>query len=174
MQQRCLVPLRGGAWKRGAVLIVALGLSPLCLAGCGGSSEERPELQPASGKLLINGEAAEGASLIFAPASGADFDARGTRPKGTVGSDGTFRLTTYQANDGIPVGEYQVGVIWLGEPESDLAWDKLGGRLADPMQTGLTVTVVEGENQFEPFTLDRIRLMPRPRQRPPVDYDQVD
>lgn len=157
----------------GATLLVALSLAPLLFVGCGGS-EERPELQPAQGKLLINGEPAEGATVIFHPASGTDFDARGTRPKGTVGGDGTFQVTSYQANDGIPTGDYQVGIIWLGDPESDSAWDKLGGRLADPKQTGLTVSVVEGENQFEPFTLEQIRLLPRPRRRPSVDYDQVD
>lgn len=157
----------------GATLFVAFSLAPLLIVGCGGS-EERPELQPAQGTLLINGEPAEGATVIFHPASGTDFDARGTRPKGTVGGDGTFQVTSYQANDGIPTGDYQVGIIWLGDPESDSAWDKLGGRLADPKQIGLTVSVVEGENQFEPFTLEQIRLLPRPRRRPSVDYDQVD
>ncbi|MFO0951873.1 MAG: hypothetical protein U0835_12120 [Isosphaeraceae bacterium] len=39
-------------------------------------------------------------------------DAAASRPSGKVSEDGTFQLTTYEAGDGAPAGEYTATLQW--------------------------------------------------------------
>ena len=145
------------------------------LAGCGAEEEIRPDLSPAAGSLMINGEPAAGAMLVFDPADGKEFDARGTRPRATVQEDGTFEVTTYQQGDGAPAGDYQVAVLWFENPDASNPWDKLGNQYANPKKTDIRVTVREGENQWEPIKIENARILSRPPARPNAkDFDQVD
>lgn len=90
---------------------VALGCSCLAaiLAGCG-ADDGRVPVYPAQGKVTVSGEAPDGALVVLYPAKG------GTeaelRPSGRVKPDGTFRLTTYVADDGAPAGEYTATIQW--------------------------------------------------------------
>ncbi|MBW3538917.1 MAG: hypothetical protein KY476_01475 [Planctomycetes bacterium] len=144
------------------------------LCGCGGPQEERPALQPAQGSLFINGKPAEGAMLVLHRADGKNFDARGTRPRATVGADGSFEVTTYQGGDGAPPGDYQVAVMWLDDPDSSTPWDKLGDRYSDPKQTGIRISIEEGESQLDPIRIEKVRIFNRPPSGTANDYDQVD
>lgn len=156
---------------RSAALVV-LGMAGCLLwqVGCQ-QSEDRPELQQARGSLMINGEPAMGATVVLHPSDGEPFDSRGSRPKGTVQADGTFELMTYQNGDGAPVGNYDVAVLWLAEPESNHPWDKLSGRLADPKQTKLHLAVREGQSELEPIELNGLTIQNR---RPPQKTHDAD
>lgn len=114
--------------------------------------------------------------LIFYPANKVDFDERGTRPQGTVAEDGTFQVTTYQAGDGIPVGEYQIGILWFDNPDSANARDKLMGKFAKPETSGLKVTIEKGSNLLPPIELNKVQLASRvPRKgADPKDKDQLE
>ncbi len=156
-------------WRRALCLCIFL------LCGCGAEQEPRPALQPAQGKLLINGEPAPGAMLVLSPADGKTLNARGSRPRANVGEDGTFQVTTYQSGDGAPAGEYLVGILWFDNPDSSHPWDQLGNKYANPETTGIRISIQEGENQLEPIAIDNARLVKRPvRPRNSQDFDQVD
>jgi hypothetical protein len=120
-------------------------------ASCGGSAGK---LYPVTGKVFYMGQPAEGASVVFQPAnSGPDS----VMPFGTVGSDGTFKLSTRDRGDGAPAGEYVVLVTWFppNARELDNPQNKLPGRYASPTETTLKATVKEGPNELEPFQLTK-------------------
>lgn len=134
-----------------AIVLVAAGL-----AGCDDrpSAAGRRPVYPVEGRLLIEGVPAANAQVAFHPAG--DADPTAPRPTGHTGPDGTFRLTTYTANDGAPAGEYVVTVVWpndaipVDECASPVTHDRLNGHYADPAARRLVATVGTGAN---PITL---------------------
>ena len=87
-----------GMRTRGVHLVALLGL---VLSGCGGRGTA-----PVQGVVTLDGTPVAGATVLFMP-DGQD----GSRPaSGFTSSDGTFRLTTYQADDGALPGKYRVVV----------------------------------------------------------------
>jgi len=132
------------------LLLLSL-LAPLLAAfpGCGGS--DRVPVHPVSGKLLVDGEPAEGAVIVLHPTSPPEKEVH--KPAARVEADGTFQVTTYDAGDGAPTGDYVITVTW-GEPPSP---DRLGGKYRDPEKSQLRVTVTEGENLLKPFELKGAR-----------------
>lgn len=90
-------------------------LGPLCLAailaGCG-ADDGRVPVYPAGGKVTVAGEIPEGALVVLYPAKKGEGEGEGLRPSGRVKPDGTFRLTTYDADDGAPAGEYAATIQW--------------------------------------------------------------
>lgn len=149
-------------------------LSLLLFSGCG-NQDPRPDLQTVEGILTINGEPATGAVMVFYPADGEEFDSRGTRPRAKVDEKGHFQLTTYQHGDGAPAGEYQVGILWFDNPNSDKPWNKLGKKYSIPQDSEITITVEEGNNQLPPIELENVQLTKRPvRRRKTQDADQLD
>jgi hypothetical protein len=125
------------------------------LLGCGKTTRERKPVFPVSGKVLFNGRPAAGALIAFHPAEELD-NPRALRPIATVARDGTFRLTTYDTNDGAPAGEYVVTVYWPGplpkhSPPGEVGPDQLGGRYATPRSPLCRMTIKECDNQLGPF-----------------------
>jgi hypothetical protein len=136
---RCLLPL--------SITVAVLA------AGCGASSEG-PPTYPVSGKLLVDGQPAEGAQVILHPADGRDFDQRGSRPTGRVTDDGTFHVTTYELNDGAPAGRYVVTVYWAQDPDSlEPSPDRLKQRFLDPQKSDLHVEVTGSATEIPPIEL---------------------
>jgi hypothetical protein len=139
--------------RRSAVLLV---LAVLLVSGCGRSN--RLPSFPVRGQVLYQGRPAREALVIFHPvASGAEFDV--VCPSGRVGSDGSFTLTTYQAGDGAPAGEYAVTIDWRehtapveGAPPGR---SLLPDRYSNPKTSKLHVQIKEGTNELEPFKLTR-------------------
>jgi hypothetical protein len=97
----------GGARGYGAVL----GASVLAasLAGCTGGDGRVP-VYPVSGKVTVAGAVPEGALIVFYPAEGVVQPEH--RPSAKVERDGRFRLTTYDAGDGAPAGDYTAVIQW--------------------------------------------------------------
>jgi hypothetical protein len=91
-----------------------------------------------------------------------------------VKADGRFEVTTYQAGDGAPAGDYRVAILWFANPDSNSPWDRLGNRYASPERTDIRVSITEGVNQLEPIEIEGARLLSRPPRRNPTDHDQVD
>jgi len=63
---------------------------------------------PAKGRVLFNGRAVPGATVVFHPKGSPDAP----HPRATVDKQGNFILTTYERGDGAPRGEYLVTVEW--------------------------------------------------------------
>jgi hypothetical protein len=95
-----------GMRTRGVHFVALLGV---VLIGCGGRGTT-----PVRGVITLEGTPVAGATVLFMP-DGQD----GCRPaSGFTSSDGTFRLTTYQPNDGALPGKYRV-VIQKTEAAKD-------------------------------------------------------
>src|SRR5262249_4004521 len=62
---------------------------------------------PATVRVLYRGEALSGGYVVF---QGIAKEPRQPRADGFIEADGTVRLSTYKANDGVPAGEYAVMV----------------------------------------------------------------
>ncbi|WP_437190920.1 carboxypeptidase-like regulatory domain-containing protein [Planctomicrobium sp. SH527] len=93
---------------RGLALVCFVSVS--LLAGCGGGGskdkweKQRPSVYPVTGVVTLNGEKLEGAVVTFRPKNGTDA------ATGKTDSDGRFRLTTFDSNDGATAGEFTVTV----------------------------------------------------------------
>ena len=128
------------------------GLALVALAGCGGG--DRP--YPVHGKLVYKDNDQPVKEL-------AGFDVtftaeKGKTARGTIGADGTFRLTTTRADDGAYPGQYKVTVTQphpnperrvKGKPVVDLVYE-------DPQKTDLKATVEAKDNTFT-FPLRRLK-----------------
>lgn len=144
-----------GLWAAGAFCVAAL------LAGCGKSEPGEKPVFPVSGSVFVDGKPAKGAVVMFhpLPITQGRFDI--VRSRGTVGDDGTFKLSTYKNDDGAPEGEYAVTVYWPGkrqgkaadEDGADLPPDQLGLRFNDPAKTTLKAQVKALETKLEPFRI---------------------
>lgn len=138
----------------------------VCLAmGCRRkTSGDRVELVPVTGTLTYRGEAATGARITFHPIEGPGFTAN-IHPHATADPLGHFRMTSYEVDDGAPVGVYEATVIW---PDRDFSPrsvseieeiqggdfpDKLKGRYSSPNTIGKQVTVASPSTDLEPIDL---------------------
>ncbi len=144
------------ALSRLAGLLSALGMV-LVAASCHSSKRDQPgkPLHPVRGLVFVQGKPAVGAEVLFIPEN-EPADPKDPRPRATVESDGSFKLSTYGAHDGAPAGNYRVIITWPGgvlpsgqeEPE-----DKLLGRY-DAANSRLKATVKEGPNDLPPYKLN--------------------
>jgi hypothetical protein len=86
---------------------VALLAGLAVLAGCGGKG--RTPVYPAEGQLLIGGKPAVNVFVMLTPVDGGPDS---LRPSATTDLEGKFKLTTYDAYDGAPAGEYVVTLLY--------------------------------------------------------------
>lgn len=142
-------------------------ISYCLLAGSAGCSDGRVKTYPVAGQVLVGGEPAGGARVVFCPASDSD-QIKLLRPWGKTDSTGSFQLTTFVRGDGAPEGTYQVTVRWPKEtrqsnpPAADsederggpVLRDVLNGRYAHPDKSGLTAVIKPGRNKLPPLKLD--------------------
>jgi len=89
---------------------IALLALLLPTAGCGSSqNRDRVPVFPTKGSVKLEGTSPKGALIVLHPKNGKhSSDGYTLRPHGTIRGDGTFELTSYETNDGAPVGEYAV------------------------------------------------------------------
>lgn len=125
----------------------------LCLAsvGCGSKG---PVLYPVTGKVVgHDGKPLERATVVFHPVGGA---ADAPKPRGTVGADGSFVLTTTTTGDGAPPGEYRVTVeLWASGKGDDPPTNRLPTKYASQEKSGFTAKVGDGPTELKPFVLHR-------------------
>jgi|EP01136_Pigoraptor_vietnamica_P013312 hypothetical protein len=132
--------------------MTALGM--LLVVGCS-TDPGWPKRAPVSGRVLVDGKPAVRAAVKFTPA-GPAADGKTYTPATFTDDDGGFKLTTVEAGDGAPPGDYTVTVVatYAVKNGQDVPVpDLLGGRYADPKTSPLKVTVREAPNALEPFDL---------------------
>jgi hypothetical protein len=136
-----------------------VGLVVLLVGGCGDGKITR---YPVSGTVLVNGQPAEGAQIVFCPVSpGPELE--NFRPAGFTDSAGKFSLTTIDSTDGAPAGQYKVLVKWLAQSASTddgrggrggpRGPDRLKGKYYNLDTTPLSATIEEKANDLPPFEL---------------------
>ncbi|MCA9174974.1 MAG: hypothetical protein KDB14_10880 [Planctomycetales bacterium] len=140
--------------------VITATIIVLVVSSVGCEAEHAIATFPVSGTVSINGEAPVGAIVGLHPSDG-DFDEIGSRPAGQVGSDGTFKVSTFGIQDGAPAGNYRVTVFWPQYPgRDDPGEDRLRGRLALPDQSDIMVSITEGDNTLDPIAIDNVSLLP--------------
>jgi hypothetical protein len=138
--------------RRGFLLLGgSLGL--LCGISCG---PRRRKLYPVRGKVLFEGQPAEGA-LVTLHALDAS-DPMEVAPRAYVQAGGSFAIGTYASGDGAPAGEYKVSVVWLPPDARERALSgsfptKLPASYSDPKTSGLRGEVKEQPNEWPAFQL---------------------
>ncbi len=161
--------------------LLLLGGVLTAVLGCG--QREAVKLFPVSGKVTFRGEPAANALVVFHDKRPRDELRNLPIPRARTDDDGSFRLSSYETNDGAPAGEYRVTVIL---PESALPSaeaapprdatnstdnaraeelvidpeaagnprDRLEDRYSDPETSGLEALVAEHENILPSFELN--------------------
>ena len=97
--------------------LLGLACSLTLLCGC---SEQRTLTVPVEGQITFGGDVCPGpGSVVFGPISETQGYPR--RPaRGSFGVDGKFGVTSFQPNDGLVPGTYQVRVDCWQKPPSEL------------------------------------------------------
>jgi hypothetical protein len=140
------------------VLRVITALAVLIVVGCQQQpTESRAPVVPVAGEVVFDGQPTPGALVAFHPVQGAQSQ---TPPAhGTVREDGTFELTTYEANDGASPGQYKVTIEWrrLINDNGDvrIGPNVLPVRYSRPQTTELVARVTEGPNRLPPLQVRR-------------------
>jgi hypothetical protein len=136
--------------KKGTTLsILALALLGPLLTGCRRPPFERVPVYPVCGQLFIHGKAAVNARIQLHDLS--DIALGRLRPHAIVQADGSYRLTTFNTEDGAPVGTYAVTVTWPAPPKRRFdpeGPDQLKGRYADPRRPLRKVVIIPAENDL--------------------------
>lgn len=90
-------------------------LTLLIPAACIGCSKSPHDLAPVRGVVTIDGQPFAGGKVMFAPIAKGESRNAGRAAFGRLQPDGTFTLTSYDANDGAIVGEHWATLIRLKE-----------------------------------------------------------
>lgn len=127
------------------VLVLTLGV---LLGGCAETKHgNRIETYPLTGKVLVDGKPVGLIKVTVHDVAGVNAE-HPTFPTTYTDDEGKFSLSTYEAGDGVPAGEYVVCFYW-GEynlMSRDYGGkDKLGDRYRDPKTSPIRVQVEEGK-----------------------------
>lgn len=88
----------------------------ILLAGIAGCGDGRPDVFPASGRMLFEGQPMPlGASVTFLPIEGGS----GVATSGMVDAEGNLEITTFENQSGLAAGKYRVVVYQLMDKEPD-------------------------------------------------------
>lgn len=128
------------------------------MVGCEQKAPYRKTTFPVKGSITVDGNVPDSPVKIeCVPISQVDDDPSHFSMSFTMSkTDGSFNISTYQSDDGIPAGEYALTFMWgklnlmsgqYGGP------DKLNGRYSDPKKSEIKVTVAD-----EPIDLGMIEL----------------
>jgi hypothetical protein len=158
------IPLQGILVVLALLLVIgAVGGGIYYLLFAGGII--RQSVYPTDGIVTYQGKPAVGARVTLFPVArtqGRVF------PTAKVAADGTFKLTTYEPEDGAPVGKYKVTIV-RGQLEADeyaelaknntpeqvkriadkMAQDPLYSKYSNPRESGLTAEITDGPNRLE-------------------------
>jgi serine/threonine-protein phosphatase CPPED1 len=111
----------------------------------GFSTAKRKATHPVRGSAYFEGAPMAGAFITLT--SEKDLPpAKPTRAFGVVEADGSFKLSTYQAFDGAPVGEYLISLTW--RPAGKTGSSMLPARYDTPAKSGLRATITAGTNDI--------------------------
>jgi hypothetical protein len=130
----------------------------LLLSACSSAFDDHPPVYPVKGKVIFKGKPMKGGTILFEYAGEGSDTLKGPpgqpfRVTGKINNEGTFNLVAYPGSEGMPAGNYKVGIsIVQGRSESNilnrtLVVEKKGhsavstNRYADPKTSDLTAEV---------------------------------
>jgi hypothetical protein len=129
------------------------GCLTMFVAGCGGG-DGRLTVHPVEGVITRGGKPLANALVALhpkaKPASGESI-----APNGQTDENGVFKVSTYDANDGAPEGEYAVTVQYYQPVKTangiEPGPNVLPAKLSQPSTTDITVKIVAGANKLSPI-----------------------
>lgn len=125
-------------------------------SGCSGDEPFRKETYPVTGQVFVDGKPASGVAVKLFDVNGVDKE-HPTFSQGMTDDEGRFAISTYEAADGVPVGEYVVTFEWGEMNMFTMQYggpDKLKKKYSNPQKSQFRITVKEGE----PTDMGRIDL----------------
>jgi len=135
-----------------SALTAVIAVNALVFTSCGKSG--RQPVYAVQGHVLYEGKPVPNAQVVLHPL--ADDKNQPVRPTGRAAEDGSFALTTYEAGDGAPEGEYAVTVDLRRrdpEVEGDASRSVLPARYLKSATSPLRVQIKKGKNELPPFEL---------------------
>lgn len=132
--------------------IVMATLIVLLISGCGSKTNERPAVYPVSGKVVSKGKSLGGAMLLFHPLR---HDLKEIRSYATTEIDGSFEVSTFEAYDGAPEGDYAVTITWptVSVEDGGYGEDRLRGQFNNPQTTPFRATITQSDTQLPTFEI---------------------
>jgi hypothetical protein len=153
--------------RTGRVILIA---GTAALLACSQAPESLPPVYPIKGRVLYKGKPITGGTVVFERVGSDPPESKSTqgsgplRATGRIAADGSFGLRAFPGTEGVPEGQYKVGVSSI-PPRSegnllDAAAsaqkgnpDVLRGRYADPRTSGLRARVVKDQANEPTFDL---------------------
>ena len=144
----------------------------LTLGSC--SPGDGPPLYPVHGKVIFNGQAAAGATVVFQreDAPPPPPNAAPLIPIGLADEDGNFSLTIDDVGHGAPAGKYKVLIQWLAKAEgkSELeAKPKKGGRRVVADKPEMPPDRLKGRYMKVDSPRFHVEIKPEPNNLEPFD-----
>jgi hypothetical protein len=132
------------------ILDMRTGLFALVVAtafvGCEKQTPRVP-VYPVSGRVLVGGKPTAGVLIVLHAADGSQ--PAPSKPNAKTAADGTFKLSTYDPQDGAPAGEYAVTLFWFkNNPDDDGSADRFKGKYGNPAKPVQNVTIAPGSNEL--------------------------
>ena len=141
-------------WR--AVFVGVLFTAGTC-TGCSRDQVDRVQVFPAAGQVLWDNKPLAGALVVLHPNNVATDKALPSRAQ--TNGEGRFELTTYEAGDGAPIGEYTVTVEYYPlqkNGDSFLAGaNALPPKYSKPDSSDLRVRITDKPNELPPLVLRR-------------------
>jgi hypothetical protein len=127
----------------------------LAAAGCSGKVEaERVPVYPVEGAITFKGQPMPGAFIVLHPKTPNE---KAPASRAEVTNEGSLRVSTYNAGDGAPEGEYVLTVQWnkLVKNGSDVVAgpNVIPSKYSKPETSGIVVHVAAGPNSLQPIKL---------------------
>ena len=120
----------------------------LVLAGC--TSSNNPKTYPTTGKVTYRGQPVTSGMILLTPVD------TGHAATGNLDKDGSFRLTTFQKDDGAVPGSYQVAIQVFPAEGAGLPGAEFGGKAppippkyASAASSGITAEIKASDNHLE-------------------------
>ena len=151
------------------VAILSL-LAMAAFAACDQGFNDHPPVYPVKGKVLYQGRPISGGVVVYELETGdpsASSPAQGNGPfraTGRIEPDGGFRLVAFAGAEGVPEGNYKVGISSMPARSEANILDSAGsakkgnpdvlrGRYADPKSSGLRAQVAKDQPNEPTFNL---------------------
>ena len=137
-----------------ASILLVIGTAAVALQAK--SLDTAPTLFPAKGTAMLNEKPIAGASIVLYRAD-AGSTTRGFHSRAIVDEDGRFELGTLRPQDGAPVGNYVVTIVWnkqtITNGRVETSPNRAPAKYASRETTDLKVTITKGTNQLPAFEL---------------------
>lgn len=141
-----MILFRSGSWAAACLLFVG----GLFVTNSGCNQSGNPQTYPVTGKVTYRGQPVKGGFVMLAP------QAAGHAATGNLETDGTFRLTTFEKNDGAAPGQYFVAIQVFPAEGAGLPGAEFGNkkppipqRYMSETSSGLTAEIKAGENTLD-------------------------